>query len=51
MLGHGLLEPRAVARVLSPAALTGPRATDVALRQRVQHGPAYRAYRAALAEE
>jgi hypothetical protein len=37
--------------VLSPAALTGPRATDVALRRRVQRSPAYRTYRAALAEE
>ena len=51
VLGHGLLDARALARVLSPAALTGPRATDVALRRRVQRGPAYRAFRAALAEE
>jgi aspartate ammonia-lyase len=51
VLGHGLLDPRALARILSPAVLTGPRATDVALRRRVQRGPAYRAFRAALAEE
>jgi fumarate hydratase class II len=51
VLGHGLLDARTLARVLSPAALTGPRATDVALRRRVQRGPAYRAFRAALAEE
>jgi len=51
VLGHSLLEPRALARVLSPAALTGPRATDVALRRRVQRAPAYRAYRAGLGEE
>jgi aspartate ammonia-lyase len=51
VLGHGLLDARALARVLSPAGLTGPRATDVALRRRVQRGPAYRAFRAALAEE
>jgi aspartate ammonia-lyase len=51
VLGHGLLEPRALARLLSPAALTGPRATYVALRRRVQRGPAYRTYRAAIAEE
>jgi len=51
VLGHRLLEPRALARVLSPAALTGPRATDVGLRRRVQRAPAYRAYRAALTEE
>jgi aspartate ammonia-lyase len=51
VLGHDLLEPRALARVLSPAALTGPRATDVALRRRVQRSPAYRTYRAALVEE
>jgi aspartate ammonia-lyase len=50
-LQHGLLDPRALARVLSPDALTGPRATDVALRRRVQRAPAYRAFRAALAQE
>ena len=43
---HGLLDAHALARVLSPAALTGPRATDVTLRRRVQAAPAYRAYRA-----
>jgi fumarate hydratase class II/aspartate ammonia-lyase len=51
VLGHGLLDRAALARALSPAALTGPRATDVALRRRVQRAPAYRAFRAALAEE
>jgi fumarate hydratase, class II len=49
--GHGLMDRAALARVLSPAALTGPRATDVALRNRVQRSPAYRAFRAALAED
>jgi hypothetical protein len=48
---HGLLDAREVARVLSPAALTGPRATDVALRRRVQRAPAYRAFRAAHGRE
>jgi aspartate ammonia-lyase len=51
VVGHGLLDARSLARVLSPAALTGPRATDVALRHRVQRTPAYRAFRAALAQE
>ena len=51
VLEHGLLDARALAHVLSPAALTGPRATDVALRRRVQGAPAYRAYRAARARE
>jgi len=51
VLHHGLLDARALARVLSPAALTGPRATDVGLRRRVQRAPAYRAFRAGLAEE
>ncbi len=50
-LDHGLLDPRALARILSPGALTGPRATDVALRRRVQRAPAYRAFRAAVAQE
>jgi aspartate ammonia-lyase len=49
--GHGLLDPRALDRVLSPASLTGPRVTDVALRNRVQRAPAYRAFRTALARE
>ena len=48
---EGLLDARTLARVLSPAALTGPRATDVVLRDRVQRAPAYRAFRAALAQE
>jgi aspartate ammonia-lyase len=51
VLGHHLLSAAELARVLSPAALTGPRATDVALRRRVQNGAPYRAFRAALAEE
>jgi fumarate hydratase class II len=51
VLVHRLLDGPALARVLSPAALTGPRATDVALRRRVQRSPAYRAFRAGLAEE
>ena len=51
VLDHGLLDARALVRVLSPGALTGPRATDVALRRRVQRAPAYRAFRAALAQE
>ena len=51
VLGHRLLGERELGRVLSPAALTGPRATDVALRRRVQRAPAYRAFRASLAEE
>ena len=51
VLGHSLLDPRALARVLSPAALTGPRATDVGLRARVQRGPGYRKLRAALGQE
>jgi aspartate ammonia-lyase len=48
---RGLLDARALARVLSPQALTGPRATDTALRRRVQRGAAYRAFRAGLAQE
>jgi hypothetical protein len=51
VIGHGLLDARAVALVLSPAALTGPRATDLTLRKRVQSAPAYRAFRAAIAQE
>jgi fumarate hydratase, class II len=51
VLEHRLLGEQELARVLSPAALTAPRATDVALRQRVQRAPAYRAFRAARAEE
>jgi aspartate ammonia-lyase len=44
VLAHGLIAPRALARLLAPRALTGPRATDRALRQRVQASPAYRAF-------
>jgi aspartate ammonia-lyase len=51
VLARGLLDARALARVLAPAALTGPRATDVALRRRVQRAAAYRAFRAALDQE
>ena len=51
VLDRGLLDPRALARVLSPAALTGPRATDVALRGRIQRAPAYRTFRAARRRE
>jgi aspartate ammonia-lyase len=51
VLDHGLLDARALARVLSPAALTAPRATDVGLRRRIQRGPAYRALRATVEAE
>jgi aspartate ammonia-lyase len=51
VLDHRLLGEGELARVLSPGALTGPRATDVALRRRVQQAPAYRAFRAAREEE
>jgi hypothetical protein len=47
----GLFDARELARVLSPGALTGPRATDVALRRRVQRSPAYRAFRRAHGRE
>jgi len=46
VLAHGLMAPAALARLLTPRALTGPRATDRALRRRVQASPAYRAFRA-----
>jgi aspartate ammonia-lyase len=46
VLDHGLLDAPTLARVLSPAALTGPRATDVGLRRRVQQSAAHRAFRA-----
>jgi aspartate ammonia-lyase len=48
VLDRGLLDAPALARVLAPDALTGPRATDVGLRERVQRSPAYRALRAGL---
>jgi fumarate hydratase, class II len=51
VLGHGLLDARALARMLAPAALTGPRATDVGLRNRVQRSPVYRAFRAARVQQ
>ena len=46
VLAHGLMAPAALARLLTPRALTGPRATDRALRRRVQASPAYQAFRA-----
>jgi len=51
VLQHRLLGERDLARILSPVSLTGPHATDVALRGRVQRGPAYRGFRATLAQE
>ena len=51
VLDRGLLDARALARMLSPAALTGPRVTDVSLRRRVQRGAAYRALRVEAEEE
>jgi aspartate ammonia-lyase len=45
-LEHRLMAPRALARLLAPAALTGPHATDRALRRRVQASPDYRRFRA-----
>ena len=51
VLGHRLLGERDLARILSPRALTGPHATDVALRERVQRGPVYREFRATLGQE
>jgi fumarate hydratase, class II len=51
VVGHGLLDTGDLARVLAPAALTGPRATDVGLRKRLQRGPAYRAFRAGRTQE
>jgi aspartate ammonia-lyase len=43
---HGLMEPADLARILAPAALTGPRATDMALSRRIRRAPAYTAFRA-----
>jgi hypothetical protein len=51
VLGHRLLGERDLARILSPRALTGPQATDVALRERVQRGPAYRGFRVTIAQD
>jgi aspartate ammonia-lyase len=51
ILAHGVLDQRTLARLLSPAALTGPHATDVVLRRRIQRAPAYRRYRAGRTEE
>jgi aspartate ammonia-lyase len=45
---HGLLDERALARLLAPAALTNPRVPDQRLSRRVRATPAYRAYRARL---
>ena len=44
--GHDLMTPADLARVLTPAALTGPRATDLGLSRRVRRTPAYAAFRA-----
>ena len=46
VLAHGLIEPRALTRLLAPRALTGPRATDPGLRRRVQASRALRDFRA-----
>ncbi|MEX2147788.1 MAG: aspartate ammonia-lyase [Candidatus Rokuibacteriota bacterium] len=43
---HALLAPADLARLLAPAALTGPRATDMALSRRIRQTPAYAAFRA-----
>ena len=51
VLGHRLLGERDLARILSPRALTGPQATDVALRERVQRGQVYRGFRVTLAQD
>ena len=51
VLGHRLLGERDLVRILSPRALTGPHATDVALRERVQRGPIYREFRATLGQD
>jgi aspartate ammonia-lyase len=48
---HGLLDDAALARLLAPAALTGPRAPDPLLARRVRSTAAYRAYRARLEPE
>jgi fumarate hydratase class II len=42
---HRLLDDGALARLLAPAALTGPRAPDRGLARRVRGGTAYRAFR------
>jgi aspartate ammonia-lyase len=44
---HGLVPGRLLDRLLSPGALTEPRAVDVAVRRRLQAAPAYAAFRAA----
>jgi aspartate ammonia-lyase len=48
VLRHRLLDAAVLARVLAPAALTGPRAPDRGLARRVQGAPPYRAFRARL---
>jgi aspartate ammonia-lyase len=45
---HRLLDDATLARLLAPAALTGPRAADAALARRVRAGEAYRAFRARM---
>ena len=45
---HRLMAPSALARILAPRALTGPHATDRALRRRVQASPAFRDFRTAF---
>jgi fumarate hydratase class II len=41
---RGLVERRTLARLLRPAALTGPQQIDLALRRRLQSRPAYRRF-------
>jgi aspartate ammonia-lyase len=42
---HGLIDARALARLLAPRALTRPRRPDSGLVRRIRASPAYRAYR------
>jgi aspartate ammonia-lyase len=42
---HGLVEPRTLARLLAPSALTRPGAVDVRLRRRLVSSARYRAFR------
>ena len=46
---HGLLDEATLAVLLAPSALTAPSVVDAALVRRVQHRPAYQAFRARLA--
>jgi aspartate ammonia-lyase len=48
VLARGLLDRRALDRLLAPAAVTGPRPLDRSLQRRIRGSPAYRAARAAL---